>query len=67
MVYGELGLYPFNIEFTSRYILFWVRIIFSPVLKLSVKIDNLLYKKYYLGIYNSPWLSFAKSSTLLTA
>ena len=34
--------------------------------KLSVKMYNLLYKMYNLGIYNSPWLSFVKS-TLLSA
>ena len=66
MVYGELGRYPLNIEYTSRCILFWTRIISGPVSKLSVKMYNLLYKMYDLGIYNSPWLSFVKS-TLLSA
>ena len=33
---------------------------------MSVKMYNLLYKMYNLGIYNSPWLSFVKS-TLLSA
>ena len=65
-VYGELGRYPLNIEYTSRCILFWARIISGPVSKLSVKMNNLLYKMYNLGIYNSPWLSFVKS-TLLSA
>ena len=37
MVYGELGRYPLNIEYTSRCILFWARIISGPVSKLSVK------------------------------
>ena len=58
MVYGELGRYPLNIEYTSRCILFWARIISGPVSKLSVKMYNLLYKMYNLGIYNSPWLSW---------
>ena len=66
MVYGELGRYPLNIENTSRCILFRARIITGPVSKLSVKMYNLLYKMYNLGIYNSPWLSFVKS-TLLSA
>ena len=42
------------------------RIISGPVSKLSVKMYNLLYKMYNLGIYNSPWLSFVKS-TLVSA
>ena len=66
MVYGELGRYPLNIEYTSKCILFWARIISGPVSKLWVKMYNLLYKMYNLGIYNSPWLSFVKS-TLLSA
>ena len=66
MVYGKLCRYPLNIEYTSRCILFWARIISGPVTKLSVKMYNLLYKMYNLGIYNSPWLSFVKS-TLLSA
>ena len=65
MVYGELGRYPLNIEYTSRCILFWARIISGPVSKLSVKMYNLLYKMYNLGIYNSPWLSFVKSTYCL--
>ena len=66
MVYGELGRYPLNIEYTSKCILFWARIISGPVSKLSVKMYNLLYKMYNLSIYNSPWLSFVKC-TLLSA
>ena len=66
MVSGELGRYPLNIEYTSRCILFWARISPGPVLKLSVKMYNLLYKMYNLRIYNSPRLVFVKS-TLLSA
>ena len=66
MVYGELSGYPLNIEYTSRCIFFLGRIISGPVSKLSVKMYNLLYKMYNLGIYNSPWLSFVKS-TLISA
>ena len=55
-----------NIEYTSKCFLFCARIISGTVSKLSVKIYNLLYKMYNLGIYNSPWLSFVKS-TLLSA
>ena len=66
MVYGELGRYLSNIECTSRCISFWARNISGPVSKLSVKMYNLFYKMYNLGIYNSPWLSFVKS-TLLSA
>ena len=65
-VYGELGRYPLNIECTSRCILFWARIISGSVSKLSVKMYNLLYKMYNVGIYNSPWPCFVKS-TLLSA
>ena len=64
MLYGQSGRYSVNIECTSRCILFWARIILGQVSKMSVKIYNLLYKMYNLGIYNSPWLSFVKSTIL---
>ena len=58
---ANLGRYPLIIECTSKGILLCARIMSGPGSKvLSVKMYDLSYKLYYLGIYNSFWLSFVK-------
>ena len=66
IVYGELGRYPLNIEYTSRCILFWARIISGPVSKLSVKMYNLLFipeNRRHYPMLGQCWVCVAVSET----
>ena len=61
MVYGELGVLPFNVQVKYRAISFWARLITDQKCKLSSLIYKLFYCMSELQIYESKWILYIKN------
>ena len=61
IVYGELGVYPLEVDIKCRMINFWVRLITGRNSKLSFLMYRCLLRLYQEGLYSSPWLIYIRN------
>ncbi len=61
IVYGELGVYPLQVNINCRMINFWVRLITGRNSKFSYLMYCCLWQLDQQGLYSSPWLSHIRS------
>ena len=58
MIYGELGIYPLEIEIKSRLFGYWVRVVCSHEQKINKQLYNALLTFSKDGTYLSKWISY---------
>ena len=62
MIYGELGIIPLNLSIENRILNFWARVVNGKPDKISVILYKLAYELHKKNIYQSPWITYVKSS-----
>ena len=61
MIYGELGVIPSYIDFQTRIISFWTKLVDSPIKnKLSSKVYRVIYEMHDSNKVTSPWIKLVK-------
>ena len=62
MIYGELGITLLNLSIGNRILNFWARIVNGKPDQISVILYKLAYERHKRNIYQSPWITYVKSS-----
>ena len=61
MIYGELGIFPIQLDIKLKMIAFWTRLLSGKDSKLSYLSYQLLYKLSVDNHFESPWLKFLRN------
>ena len=62
MIYGELGITPLNLSIENRILNFWAWVVNGKPDKISAILYKLAYELHKKNIYQSPWITYVKSS-----